>query len=116
MGQTRKLKPMGTHKASYYELLPALRWGSLGPPPGPEDHEDSSGVPMPVTARAQEPSATGAVHSGLGSLAPPRERGPAGQVSTVTRWHVISRRRWAVSWWQATVSRSDKQHSNPIVD
>lgn len=52
MGQTRKLKPMGTHKASYHELLPALKWGSLGPPPGPEDHEDSSGVSMPVTARA----------------------------------------------------------------
>lgn len=47
---------MGTHKASYHELLPALRWGcSLGHHPGPEDNEDSSGVPVPVTAGAQTP-------------------------------------------------------------
>lgn len=47
---------MGTHKASYHELLPALKWGSLGHHLGPEDNEDSSGVPMPVTAGVQEPS------------------------------------------------------------
>lgn len=41
---------------------------------------------------------------------------PKGQAGTITRGHFISRRGWAVFWWQATVRGSDKKHLNPIMD
>lgn len=115
-GQTRKLKPMGTHKPSYHGLLLPQDRALLGHPPRPEDREDSSAIPTPHHSQSPGALRRRAAQSGLGSLALPRELGPNGQAGTITRRHFISRRRWAVFWRQATVSGSDKKHLNPIMD
>lgn len=114
--QSRKLKPVSTHRPICRRLLPDSMQGCWPALWVLRASGDFSGVPVPCHSQS-----LGALGQGVcaewcwqpGSLQRTR---PKGQAGTITRGHFISRRRRAVFWWQATVRGSDKKHLNPIMD